>query len=350
MRVDFFVENHMGHRTQLENWRTHWPDREAPIRWWPVEVPKQRRGFGPLFPVRLGIAARKTAHDASLDGLTVAHTQWVALGLRRARRLVVSTDATSAAFARADVRPQHRRSRLRRAGGALLNREALRVLHHAQLVIAQSSWTADIMMTVEGVDPGQIQVISPGVALPSPREGASGCCTSGLRLLFVGYDFERKGGEILLDWARRSLHLRPNARLDIVSPSAPSDVAGGPVHVHRSLSPGSDELVGLLAAADVFVLPTLQDIGPMSILEAMAHGVPVVAPRLGAIPEFLEDGRSGFLHAAGDAQSFAQTMDNVLDDHARRKEIGAAARRRIEKSHDIRTQTTSLSQVLAGLV
>jgi len=69
---------------------------------------------------------------------------------------------------------------------------------------------------------------------------------------------------------------------------------------------------------------------PMSILEAMAHGKPVVASRMGGIPELVEDGETGFLFYAGDVAALQMHLDRLMRDSALRKEMGEAARARVE--------------------
>jgi len=81
---------------------------------------------------------------------------------------------------------------------------------------------------------------------------------------------------------------------------------------------------------DVFVLPSFAEGTPKSIIEAMAHGVPVIASSVGGIPDIL-DGESGILVAPGDAGALAQAMLSLAKDPERRIAMGAAAKERCEK-------------------
>jgi glycosyltransferase involved in cell wall biosynthesis len=91
----------------------------------------------------------------------------------------------------------------------------------------------------------------------------------------------------------------------------------------------------LLAEADVFVLPSRSEGHPVSVLEAMAAGVPVVASRVGGIPEQVDDGVTGLLVAPGDPEALAAALGRLAADPALRRRLGAAGRVRAEKAFDL---------------
>lgn len=81
---------------------------------------------------------------------------------------------------------------------------------------------------------------------------------------------------------------------------------------------------------DVFVLPSLAEGTPNGIIEAMAHGIPVIATNVGGIPDII-DADSGILVPPGDAAALADAMATLANDPKRRNEMGAAARERHQK-------------------
>jgi N-acetyl-alpha-D-glucosaminyl L-malate synthase BshA len=85
------------------------------------------------------------------------------------------------------------------------------------------------------------------------------------------------------------------------------------------------DLVPWLSAADLFLLPSAQESFGMAALEAMACEVVVVASRIGGLPEIIEDGVTGFLCDANDADGMADRAVAILEDPARRASIGRAA-------------------------
>ncbi|HXS01349.1 MAG TPA: glycosyltransferase family 4 protein [Pyrinomonadaceae bacterium] len=85
-----------------------------------------------------------------------------------------------------------------------------------------------------------------------------------------------------------------------------------------------------LNSLDVFVLPSLAEGTPNGIIEAMAHGIPVIATTVGGIPDIINDD-SGILVPPGDAAALADAMATLAKNPKRRNEMGAAARERQQK-------------------
>ena len=86
------------------------------------------------------------------------------------------------------------------------------------------------------------------------------------------------------------------------------------------------DVARLLDALDIFVLSTHFEGLPLVVLEAMAHGLPVVATAVDGIPELVQDGETGLLHAHGDAEQLAAKLLVLLDDEGFAARLGAKAR------------------------
>ena len=101
-----------------------------------------------------------------------------------------------------------------------------------------------------------------------------------------------------------------------------------------------------LRAADVFVLPTRADSFPLSILEAMAAGLPVVASSVGAIPWLLDDGACGALVPVGDAEALAASLVHLARHPEQRAALGQAARARQRALFDSAHAAARLDTIL----
>ena len=90
-----------------------------------------------------------------------------------------------------------------------------------------------------------------------------------------------------------------------------------------------EAIIPLLSAADVFLLPSSQESFGLAALEAMACEVPVVASRVGGLPEVIEHGVSGFLHTPDDIDAMAYSAVSVLTDATLHERVATAARDRV---------------------
>ena len=150
-------------------------------------------------------------------------------------------------------------------------------------------------------------------------------------ILSVGSQYspedDRKGFAVLLESFARVVRPEvPAARLVIVGRVFDLALPEG-----ASVKPQLDrhELALWYAAADVFTLPSLGDQAPLAVLEAMAAGAPVVATRVGGIPEEVDSGTTGMLVPPRDATLLGTALVRLLRDPALRASMGAAGRSRV---------------------
>jgi len=105
----------------------------------------------------------------------------------------------------------------------------------------------------------------------------------------------------------------------------------------------------LLHTFTVFALPSLAEGTPVSMLEAMACGLPVVASRVGGIPEVVDDGVQGLLVPVGDADALAQALARYAFDPALRARHGRAARARVEERFSMRAMLSAYGDLYDAL-
>jgi glycosyltransferase involved in cell wall biosynthesis len=113
-----------------------------------------------------------------------------------------------------------------------------------------------------------------------------------------------------------------------------------------------DAKVELLRTSTLMILPSYAENMPISVLEGMAAEMPVIATRVGAIPEVFDDGRAGLLIDAGDWHALAQNVNRLLDDPVFAASLGKIAGRRARRlwdvSRTVRRIETIYREVLAA--
>jgi glycosyltransferase involved in cell wall biosynthesis len=193
----------------------------------------------------------------------------------------------------------------------------------ARAIATLSEHAAASVVRDYAVDPARVVVVGAGANTFPPRAPRM---DDGRTILFVGRDFARKGGTVLLDAFARVRREVPKARLLIAGPPEAPPLPENAFH----LGPVDlAELPALFSQATAFCLPTLREPFGIAYLDAMACAVPCVATRLEAVPEIVADGDTGLLVPPGDAVALAAALVRLLTDPVRARGMGARGRARV---------------------
>ncbi len=218
--------------------------------------------------------------------------------------------------------------------------ERLAVERADRVIAVSAQMRADILAHFR-VDPERVVVIHNGVdaeafARTGDRAALARHRVRAPYVLFVGRISEQKGIFPLLE-AARALPEGVQLVLCASSPDTPellarleAGVAGRPeIRWINAMLPVA-EVVQLYSHAAVFVCPSIYEPFGLINLEAMACGTPVVACRVGGIPEVVVDGETGWLVEPGDITALGRALRDALADPARARRMGEAGRRRVE--------------------
>jgi glycosyltransferase involved in cell wall biosynthesis len=277
-------------------------------------------------------ALAERIHQGPLEAIFI-HTQVAALlatEIMRSVPTVVSLDATPRLFDREGPAYGHHRGP--EPLEMIKQRLNMRAFAGAARLVTWCRWAAFSLVSDYSVPADKIDVIPPGVDLDLFRPLLVPKRSSGVRVLFVGGQFERKGGPDLLEAARA---LGDTIQLDLVTGSADVAIpAGVRATVHRDLKPHSEKLVQLYRSADIFALPSRGDCMPQAVAEALACGLPVVATSVGAIPEMVSEDVNGHLVRPRDPRALAAAIASLVASPARRHAMGHWSRMLARQEHD----------------
>lgn len=349
------MEQTLGHVTHYRNLRAAIvADDTIQADWYPLHF-APRGTLETLPPLRNNWSARaswraqRLLRDDCVSNRFDAiffHTQvttLLSIGLMTRVPTVISLDATPINYDTVGHAYGHHTGR--KAVEALKYQLNVRPLRAARALVTWCAWARQSLIDDYGVDGSRITVIPPGVNLDLWPEPAPRSNDGPIRILFVGADFERKGGDVLLRSFRDGLDER--CELHIVTKADVDPTRG--VHVYRDVAPNSDLLKHLYATADLFVLPTLADCFPLVVQEAMAAGLPVIATNVGAIGEAVHPGETGLLVPLDDARALRGALDVLVDDAGRRRSMGLRGRAFAEQAYDSAANARRILRIMSDI-
>lgn len=221
------------------------------------------------------------------------------------------------------------------------------VFSRADCLVVLSNYWREFYTRSCGLRAERIVVLHNPVALPESVPARAN--RRQVQLFYLGRISENKGAFDLLR-AYRALPPQLRSRTRVVFAGdgkveelrAAAGELGAAVEVHSWID--TQQRDALLSASDIFVLPSYYEGVPMAMLEAMAHGLPVIATRVGGIPDVLDDQIEGLLVAPGQPGELLAALCRLIEDENRRLELGRCARMRA-RAFDVRQYTADLAGI-----
>ncbi|HEY3329964.1 MAG TPA: glycosyltransferase family 4 protein [Capsulimonadaceae bacterium] len=337
------MSTEVGLRTQYLNWREHFPDDLDIEPVWIVIDFWREGGIIERLPIPKNIRGRirgyfetsAALNDGPYDATFIAVHSVLAGRPDYARH--------HPCYATFDVTPKQLQAFGDYYGKSASRIPGLENIKHqgratsyrqCRLLFPWSNWAASSAVDDYGAERDRVRICPPGVDLTRWAPPAAGTRGNGdCRLLFVGGDFERKGGDVVLEWAKSTRE--KHWRLDIVT-RKPLKVDDSRIVVHNNLSSNDPDLVKLYNQADLFVLPTFADCYSIAGIEAMASGLPVILGSVGGTPDIIKDGETGYLVPPGDPSALADRLERLIGDARLRRSMGDAARADAEERYDVK--------------
>jgi glycosyltransferase involved in cell wall biosynthesis len=303
----------------------------------PALAGRRARFAFPVLVRRAAIGAARRGRPYDIVNVHEPHGAAIAAvrrGLRETAVVVmthgVEQRGWEIALAHAPSRPSAKTRIVYPATSLWMSSVALRRADH---VICLNTQDRDFLHRRFGIDPARVTPLTPG-ADPIFGEAAAARSYSGARrLLFAGTWLPRKG---VVELARafdllvgRGLDLE----LDVIGAGIPAEdvkrtfsaLSAPRVHVPGS---GDDRwMAGAMAAADLFVLPSLFEGTPLTLIEAMWSGLPIVTTRTAGMQDVVHDEETGLLVPPADAPALADAIARLAADRSLRRSLGTAAHR-----------------------
>lgn len=236
-------------------------------------------------------------------------------------------------------------------------RAALRwATRRSAALVGVSVATAGALKSILGIEGSKLHVVPNGIPLRTGARGKVraelGLSADELLIVSVGNLYPVKGHAVLLQ-ALAKLGDRRGWRLAIAGRGeeeaklrAQAAASGIGDRVH--LLGFRDDIADILAAGDLFTMPSLSEGLPLALVEAMSFGLPVVVTRVGGVPEVVTEGIEGFLVPPSDPGALATALGALLDDAPRRRQMGDAARTRALRDYALSTMTDRYERLYRG--
>lgn len=228
----------------------------------------------------------------------------------------------------------------------------------ASKLVYPSQWAADSASSDYKAKAGKIAIIPFGANLDAPplaEEVLSKKQTSSCRLLFVGKNWYRKGGDIAFQTLLSLREQGIDAELVVVGCVPPPEIQHDKLtvipYLDKNVPQQRKQLDELFLKSHFFILPTRADCSPIVLCEASAFGLPVITTAVGGIPTLIKNGKNGYLlplSASGD--DYANVIAENFSDGTRYENLVRSSRREYDTCLNWDKWSESLHQVMTDML
>lgn len=245
-------------------------------------------------------------------------------------------------------------------GDRARRRAAYRAVSRRACIVAVCGATKEYLIERVGVAPRRIRVVHNGVDVEDARpidnskivghssqRGPTICTVGRLSPVKGLSDLLLAVRDLIMTWPTLQLLVVGQGRLEGVLKQQVMDLG---LSKNVQFTGHLENLRDVWLRVDVFALPSLSEGLPLSLLEAMAAGIPSVATRVGGVGEVIEDGETGLLVPPGDRQALAEGIMKLLEDRTLARQMGKAAQETVVRCFSLTKMVQAYREIYADLI
>ncbi|GBF79933.1 glycosyl transferase [Aphanothece sacrum FPU1] len=240
----------------------------------------------------------------------------------------------------------------------LLDEEEKQQIVRASKIVYSSKWAANSAINDYEADPNKIEIVPFGANIeqvPEIDKILTKCQSSACRLLFIGKDWQRKGGKIAWETLLSLLKLNLEVELVILGCIPPPEFQHEKFKIipflDKNIPQEQEQFIELLLSSHFLIFPTRADCSPIVICEANAYGIPVMTTDVGGIPDIIENGKNGFMLSLNDSgDQYANLIATYFSDKNIYEQLVRSSREEYEKRLNWDQWANSVYRIASELV
>jgi glycosyltransferase involved in cell wall biosynthesis len=237
------------------------------------------------------------------------------------------------------------------------DRQEATAISKARQLIYSSEWAANSAIEDYQADPAKIKIIPFGANLedpPAASDALSRKLASPCRLLFVGRNWYRKGGEIAFQTLSHLCQMGVDAELVVVGTTPPEEMTHDQVrvipYINKNDPQQRQQLEQLFLTSHFFIFPTRADCSPIVVCEASAYGLPILTAEVGGIPTIVENGKNGYmLPLSASGEDYAKLIAEIVSDSTRYNQLVHSSRQEYDSRLNWERWAESFSEIVMNM-
>jgi len=232
-----------------------------------------------------------------------------------------------------------------------------RAISKARQLIYPSEWAANSAIRDYGAPPEKVHIIPFGATMDriSPPAAERAKQDQSCNLLFVGREWQRKGGDLAVAALEKLAEYGLRAQLTIVGCQPPLKFPRNNIRVIPYLNKNREEeariLEQLYGEADFLILPTRAECSSIAASEANAFGVPVIATHTGGLPSIIREGINGYLlPLTAQGEDFAKVIATLFRDEKNYKKLRQTSRQEYESRLSWEVWSQEVAKIMARVL